>query len=78
MTIAQVWAVRRLRAEILRLRIAVGLLVVTGIALLLMLETPLPGLLAGLAAFFLQAAVSSRSKHLRRLERALRDESAGE
>ena len=72
MTIEQVWAARRLRTDIIRLRIATGLLLATGLVLLFAISHPLPGLLVMLSATFTLAAASSRSTRLRRLERQLR------
>ncbi|GAA1689763.1 hypothetical protein GCM10009745_38760 [Kribbella yunnanensis] len=67
------WAARRLRTDIIRLRIATGLLLVTGVILLFAISHPMPGLLVMLCALFTLAAASSRSTRLRRLERQLRD-----
>ncbi|TWD82368.1 hypothetical protein FB561_3498 [Kribbella amoyensis] len=72
MTQARRWAVRRLRAEILRLRIGMGLIVGAGLVLLFLIDHPMPGLLVVLGGFFLQAAVSSRTRRLRHLEHSLR------
>ncbi|MFC9687750.1 hypothetical protein ACFTSF_04370 [Kribbella sp. NPDC056951] len=71
MTVEQVWAARRLRTDIIRLRIATGLLLATGVVLLFAISHPMPGLLVMLCATFTLAAASSRSTRLRRLERQL-------
>ncbi|WP_405063958.1 hypothetical protein OG474_20555 [Kribbella sp. NBC_01505] len=71
MTVEQVWEARRLRTDIIRLRIATGLLLVAGAVLLFAISHPMPGLLVMLGAVFTLAATSSRSTRLRRLQRDL-------
>ncbi|MFF0344499.1 hypothetical protein [Kribbella sp. NPDC004875] len=74
MTQEQVWAARRLWTEVIRLRIATGLLVATGLVLLFLLDTPLPGLLVALSAFFVYGAAATRAARLRKLRKSLRDQ----
>ncbi|MEU4195182.1 hypothetical protein AB0E69_25005 [Kribbella sp. NPDC026611] len=69
MTQEQRWEARKLWTDIVRLRIATGLLITTGLVLLFLLDSPLPGLLVGLSAFFVYAAVASRVARLRKLRR---------
>ncbi|GAB3938060.1 hypothetical protein GCM10029976_052000 [Kribbella albertanoniae] len=75
MTVEQVWAARRLRTDIIRLRIATGLLLATGVVLLFAISHPMPGLLVMLTATFTTAAATTRATRLRRLQRALSRES---
>ncbi len=68
MTVEQLWAARRLRTDIIRLRIATGLLLTTGVVLLFAISHPLPGLLMALSATFTTAAATTRATRLRRLQ----------
>ncbi|MBB6566295.1 hypothetical protein HPO96_22605 [Kribbella sandramycini] len=73
MSIELEWVARRLRTDIIRLRIATGLLICTGLVMLFVISHPMPGLLVMLCALFALAAASSRATRLRRLERRIKD-----
>ncbi|HZX03749.1 hypothetical protein [Kribbella sp.] len=74
MTQAQVWLERRLRREVVQLRVVGGLLVVLGVVLLTLYNAPFAGVLVALSSIFGFAGASSRAARLRSVRGKLGDQ----